>query len=313
VFLPVYLYQRIADLKINLPYVTYVHDGPSWSTHLIVDGGEEERTLPLIEESFGKILVEVSQKIILSIFPHKRNPEITGSLLNILSQERIEPSSLAYSPSAISMVLKQDELNQMSEALFGHFSFGAYRTPEDWTLAQTGKEKLYKEVVASYQEQRPKVYGLEYYKHQELLTFHLNYKHMDHLAGVFKELAQLQANISFFTTAPYTEKGGGKLIFCMPTSDKIIYSDIFQKSGNDFILNRMSPVTVFSMNGPHFGDRYGIVSELLSSLDKNAIDLLGLSCTIASITGVVPSSQLHSTLEAIQSCFEVLSIIEKDM
>jgi hypothetical protein len=46
------------------------------------------------------------------------------------------------------------------------------------------------------------------------------------------------------------------------------------------------------MNGPHFGDRYGIVRDLLTALETAGIDLLGLSCTIASITGIVHSSQL---------------------
>ena len=65
------------------------------------------------------------------------------------------------------------------------------------------------------------------------------------------------------------------------------------------------------MNGPHFGDRYGIISELLTSLDTAGIDLLGLSCTIASITGVVHIRQLESALQAIQTCFEVPVLTKK--
>jgi aspartokinase len=66
------------------------------------------------------------------------------------------------------------------------------------------------------------------------------------------------------------------------------------------------------MNGPHFGDRYGIVSDLLTTFKKNNIDLFGLSCTIASITGVVPSPQLESAIQAIKECFEVPSITKRD-
>ena len=68
------------------------------------------------------------------------------------------------------------------------------------------------------------------------------------------------------------------------------------------------PVAVFAMNGPHFGDRYGIASELLTTLRDRGIDILGLSCTIASITGIVPSHQLESAIEAIEASFEVPSI-----
>jgi hypothetical protein len=65
------------------------------------------------------------------------------------------------------------------------------------------------------------------------------------------------------------------------------------------------------MNGPHFGDRYGIARELIDALMEKGIDLLGLSCTIASITGIIPSSQSELTFPAILKRFEVPSIIKK--
>jgi hypothetical protein len=65
------------------------------------------------------------------------------------------------------------------------------------------------------------------------------------------------------------------------------------------------------MNGPHFGDRYGIVSEILSNFNVKKIELLGLSCTIASITGVVPSSRTEAAIQAIQDCFEVPAVYKK--
>ena len=65
------------------------------------------------------------------------------------------------------------------------------------------------------------------------------------------------------------------------------------------------------MNGPHFGDRYGIAGELLGSLESRGIDLLGLSCTIASITGVVPATDLDPLLAALQDRFEIPAISRK--
>ena len=66
------------------------------------------------------------------------------------------------------------------------------------------------------------------------------------------------------------------------------------------------------MNGPHFGDRYGIVSELCESLEGRQVDLLALSGTIASITGVIPRHQVEPALEAIQERFEVPSVTKRD-
>ena len=66
------------------------------------------------------------------------------------------------------------------------------------------------------------------------------------------------------------------------------------------------------MNGPHFGDRYGIVRDLLTALETDGVNLMGLSCTIASITGVVLSSHLEKAIKAIQGCFDVPSIFKTD-
>jgi aspartokinase len=71
-------------------------------------------------------------------------------------------------------------------------------------------------------------------------------------------------------------------------------------------------VAIFSMNGPHFGDRYGIVSELLESLVRRQVDLLALGCTIASISGVVHLHQYEAALEAIQESFEVPSVTKRN-
>jgi aspartokinase len=71
-------------------------------------------------------------------------------------------------------------------------------------------------------------------------------------------------------------------------------------------------VVIFSMNGPHFGDRYGIVSDLCESLEKRQVNLLALSCAIASLTGVVPRDQYDPALEAIQERFEVPSVIKRE-
>jgi len=66
------------------------------------------------------------------------------------------------------------------------------------------------------------------------------------------------------------------------------------------------------MNGPHFGDRYGIINELLKSLDEAQVGLLGLSCSIHTISGVLPADQIHTAIDAIRKCFEVPSVIRKE-
>jgi aspartokinase len=309
---PAEFFRVIAEGKINLPYITSINYGHSWGLNIVVETSDERTISHLIDEAFGNIFQHDPKSAILSIFPHKKNPGIPGYLLEVFGQEGLKPGSLANSPSAISVVLREEQISKASSALFEPFSFSAYRTPADWKLAQKGKEQLYKEVVASYQEQRPKVYGLEYHEGQEFVQVLSTNWDVGHTGSAFKEFARRGLYLTFLATGPCQEGGREKIVFCLPSSKTHDLGDIINKTAPNVSVESTSPVTVFSMNGPHFGDRYGIVSDLLASFEKNETHLLGLGCTIASITGVVHSHQLESAVQAIQECFEVPSITKKD-
>ena len=301
----------IADEKINLPYVTCVFDDHAWGLNIAVESRDTGKVLDLIEKAFEKKSAHHPDSTILSIFPHKKNPEITGALFEAFGREGVNTNALANSPSAISIVLNESVLNKASSALFGPFSFSAYRTPADWKLAQKGKEQLYKEVVASFQEQRPKVYGLEYQNNQEFLRVKLNTRSIGEFGTSFKEFSRLGLNLTFLSTSPCEEKGKEKVAFCLPVTKNSSYIETMNGITPQADIQSQAPVSTFAMNGPHFGDRYGIVSEFLVSLEKAGVDLLGLSCTIASITGVVPSSHITSAIEAIKGCFDIPSVMER--
>jgi aspartokinase len=302
----------VAEEKINLPYLTIVFHGHSWGLNVMVDASDEGKISKAIEENFGKIFSSDSKSAVLSIFPHRKNPDITGRLFEAFDQQGLEPDALANSPSAISVVIKEDLIAKASDALFEPFRFGPYRTPTDWKLAQKGKEALYKEVVASYQEKRPKVYGLDSHDGQDLVRIKLDRENISHVGTSFRGFARLGLDLTFLATSPCRETGMEILAFCLPTMESHAYTRIIRRIAPEIGVETTSPVVILSMNGPHFGDRYGIVSELLAALNHHGAHLLGLSCTIASITGVFPSQHLDAAIQAIGACFDVPSITKKD-
>jgi len=302
----------VADEKVNLPYLTIVFGGHSWGLNLMVEAPEWQKTSKAIKENFGEIFTSNSKSAVLSIFPHKKNPEIAGRLFEAFDREGLEPDALANSPSALSVIINEELITKASDALFEPFSFGPYRTPADWKLAQKGKEQLYKEVVASYQEKRPKVYGLDYHEGQDLVQIKLRRQNMSHVGTSFRGFARLGLNLTFLATGPCEETGKEILAFCLPGTESHAYTQIIGRIVPEIQVETTSPVVILSMNGPHFGDRYGIASELLAALNNHNVKLLGLSCTIASITGVFPSHQFEPAIRAIQDCFDVPSITKKD-
>jgi aspartokinase len=306
------LFRRIAKARINLAYVTLVAEGNFWGLNAVVEAVDEEKLCRLITETYGKIFTANSRSAVLSVFPHRRNPEISARLFEAFEHQSLEPDALASSPSTISVVLKQDLIDSASHALFEPFTFSSYQTPEDWKLAQQGKEKLYKEVVATYQEKKPKVYGLELYEGQHLVQIRLNRTKLTHMGASFRSFARLSVNLIFLATSPSHEEGKEILAFSLPASQSEAYGRVIQRIAPEIDFLDTPSVLIFSMNGPHFGDRYGIVSELCDSLETRQVDLLALSGTIASITGVVRSHHAEPALEAIQERFEVPSVTKRD-
>lgn len=306
------LFRRIAEERINLPYVTLVSEGPFFGLNLVVETVDEAKVSRLITEKSGRTFTIAPRSAVLSLFPHKRNPEISARLFEAFEQQSLEPDALANSPSTISVVLKQDLIDSASHALFEPFTFSAYQTPEDWKLAQQGKEKLYKEVVASYQEKKPKIYGLEVYNGQHLVQIKLNSAKITHVGASFRGFARLSMNLTFLATSPSHEEGKRILAFSLPASQSEAYARVIKRIAPQIDFREIPSVIIFSMNGPHFGDRYGIVSELMESLGRRRVDLLALSCTIASISGVVPRHQFEPALEAIQERFDVPSVTQRE-
>jgi aspartokinase len=276
----------------------------------IVEAPDEERTSRLIQDAFGKIFNMSPKNAILSLFPHKNNPAITGTLFETLAEKGLELGALANSPSAVSVVLKEKFLNQASDALFGPFTFSAYRTPSDWKLAQKGKEQLYREVVASYQERKPKVYGLNYRDNQSLILIRMDARSIGSLGSILKALASPTTSLSFLASGP-DDHGKMNIFFCLPKSAERFTEKLLNTWESDIYIKGVTSVGMFSMTGPHFGDRYGIADELLRALDKSGIDLLAFTCAIASIRGVVPAHQIEAVIRAIKGCFEVPDVIRK--
>jgi aspartokinase len=300
----------LTERKINLPYFTLIKNRQTWGLNSTVASNEGLRVSLIIDENFGQSFQQISDITILSVFPHKKNPEIAGRLFEVFEEKNISPFSIANSPSAISIVLQEALLNKTSQALFEPFSFSSYRSPADWKLAHKGKEELHKEVIASYQEKRPKVYGIELYDGQKMFLINLKRFRFGRLGKALKQFVGLDPGLSFMATGPMSE-GVDALAMCLPgSSDDSNMEPLKEFISNSHLIDNTA-VAVFSMNGPHFGERYGIISELLRRFEKSGIDLLGLSCTVASITGVVQSAQIEQAIEAVKQYFDVPAVIKK--
>ncbi|RJR22372.1 MAG: hypothetical protein C4582_06790 [Desulfobacteraceae bacterium] len=293
----------LAREGINIVFLTAAFHADSFGASIGIQGDQADRASPVLNLPAGITSSGLIKSSIISLFPHRTRPEITGQLLEIINRKGLSPIALAQSASAISAAISEETTERLTEALFEPFSFGPYRTPEDWSLAQKGKEQLYKEVVASYQEKKPKVYGLDWQNSQAMLSIVMGGDGFAILSKAFDNLSAAGIPLTFLISTPSGFEDLLLFTFTVPAAD----------NARDALLNLLPEGTrkwhgrtaVFYMNGPHFGDRYGIADQIFDTFTAAGINLLALSCSVASITGVLPSEDIYSATEALTNVFEI--------
>ncbi len=291
-----YILYNISRKKINLLFVSYIKKGKGY----INIGVKPESISDVIRE----IKVYTEDPIVnpdcavLSLFPHKNDPQIAGALLNIYSDNRPQEFLFVNSFSSISLAFPNNILEQVIKFLFNQFHFK--RPVEDWTRVYRENKNICKEVIASYQEKRPKVYFLEYRDNQTLISLELSNKsHLRYLNQLFKELDK-DSHVTFLASSP---KRDGSILFLS------IYPD---KPNLEGYVEKIDNMVVFSMNGPHFGDRYGIAMLLFKAMNEADIDFIGLNCSTHSIVGMIPQNHLERAIDSMKRYFEIPSVIKRN-
>lgn len=292
----------LAQEKVNLPYVELMRLQGCWHLSFLVEGPLEARVSELLARPFPRRRPE--RAAVFSVFPHGFRAEVAGMFFKALAARTLTPCAVTQSSSAISVVLRVEAVAAAREALFETFDFGRHHTPAHWQAAQEGKQGLYREVVASYQERKPKVYALEWRNHQAGLESRLPEHGIAGLAETMQRLGRDHGWQATFVTGFHSPETGIRLLCCMPEPPS-------EALDGPLPWRTLSEVAVFSMNGPHFGDRYGIAGRLLTALDEARITPLAVGCTVASITGAVAAEKVPAAVAAIERHFDVPRVEER--
>jgi hypothetical protein len=247
---------------------------------------------------------------ILSIYPHDKRPEIIGTFIRSLARAHLVLHGLASSPSAISAVLSARRKRGAVRELFEHFQFSGFHSPQDFFAAQPPPEEYLQKVVAAYQEKVIKVYWIV--PQPDLDLWGMIVPTADVLAGfanALLELAELGLTIPFLVAIPGLE--GEEFLLSFSTLRRQPAPEpgsevrrLLKRHLPEINPMRLVPVAGIFLHGPHFGDRYGIVSVMLPSLEKAGVTLLALSCTISSISLIIRQQELPAALLVLRDVFE---------
>ena len=301
---------RLAASRINLATLTHVADNGKRDCVTAVSmestEGFSSYFLLKLDQSRGAAVRLQSDVTILSIFPHDQKPQVTGSLLYFLGKEGIRPQGLASSPSAMTVLISAMDMEKVIDGLFEAFDFSAYRSPFDWHAAYRGKEQVFKEIICSYEEQVIKIYGIACQPDLDFWHVPLPFSQLSHLGEALLSLHEQGVRLPFLVGQSGPEMS--LLIgFCLAGEHRETALQALSHYLPAASLFRDDSVTMVSLHGPHFGDRYGIVHALTASLQQAEVQALAVSCAVSSISAVIRSSDLERALQAVEKVFEVPS------
>jgi aspartokinase len=301
---------RLADNRINLNHLTSVDatvDGEE-TVSLCVERAEGFNAYFLIKALLGgSDRIHLQEDVnVLAVFPHDKKPAVAGNLLQVLTALGIEIHGLASSPAAMAIVVAVADTTRVIDGLFEAFTFPAYPSPFDWHAAYQGREQVLKEIICSYEEQVIKVYNVAQEPDLDLWCLEIPANRLGDLGGVFQDLDRTGLRLPFLVAIPLLP--GSALIqvaCCLARSARAEIQDSLARRVPMARVLGHQPAALFSLVGPHFGDRHGITHTLVNALRAAAIAPLSISCAIHSISVVVPEAELDRTLQTLNGPFDI--------
>ncbi len=240
-------------------------------------------------DAYGQCLPDVCT---LSVYPHHYNLEFLGALLHLLGTRKQGFHYLVSSHSMLTFVVCEAQVAGLIHLLSTGFdlpeSHAPFEQEENDELALFIKKK-YPETRATYVEERIKTYGMTLVKDVYLKGYEFS----------FEALSRFGKNLE--------EQGKGKRfshITAYMTPDQQIHLYPVTGKPDDTSGGFSYHVELLSFYGPHFGDRYGIMSRALRCLSQHDIPVLQAGCTGASISMVLPRARGEAAEQALKDVFE---------
>ena len=160
------------------------------------------------------------------------------------------------------------------------------------------------ETIAVYRETRIKIYGFEW--SADACRIEVEFE-----AAFAAELGRRWANRASEGTAY-------RLVLIQPSGSNRVVVNLFVNDGErealirnleedaldyQLMIRAQSPVDILHFQGPHFGERYGIVSSALDALSSRGIRTLAVGCSGSSVYIALPGDTRPLVMEALAEPF----------
>jgi hypothetical protein len=155
------------------------------------------------------------------------------------------------------------------------------------------------ETIAVYWEKIIRTYGFTLFEDQALAQIDLP---AGQIAQWGKALRTFDGSESLFRLVWAQAGAPDRIKFCLLCDDthwQLVKSRLDRLLDPGFKTGpwELSRADMISFQGPHFGDRYGILDFTLKALAKEELPLLGIVCSVATIDLVLPAGWGAKTKE----------------
>lgn len=161
------------------------------------------------------------------------------------------------------------------------------------------------ETRAAYWESRIKTYGFQRLTDLTLFEITLGRARIDSLGRAFCRLGD--AGVGFHLVSSRPSSRGLEVLLLAPAQWTTVIEEHLREllEGPDKGMGRTSAAEMVFFQGPHFGDRSGIVHTTLQALAAKEVRITAMACSGSCIYLVLPEGRSQEAVGALSEVFEI--------
>ncbi len=309
----VHLYQLLSADRINIAFLLldFLHSPAMVDCLVAPEHLGSVRHYPTQANAPGTLFSCRTAMGTLSLYPHRYDLKSLGYVLKLMGKSGFEFFRMASSTATLTFVVKCQDQENLAAFFADRLDLPHTHTP--FLQGPIDEEHLPKkalETVATYVEQKIKVYGIQSRSMLMLCRMDLDGGQLEAAGVQLQELGEQGCKFAFASISRRPD--GGLRIFLvveettpggqskMPINGAAAQWETRFESAQLF-----SPVALICLQGPHFGDRHGIAAQAFSALLSRSIPLWIAGCAGAAIHLVVPQEALADAEAALGHVFQM--------
>jgi hypothetical protein len=254
-------------------------------------------------------LIEPDPVGTLSIYPHRSSITVLGAALQALNEHGVGVHAVASSISALTFVVDYVHQDKAAAVLTDLMTLPPGITPvrQELISASGTMNGIRLETIAVYWESKIRTYGFNFLEKLTLCQMTLPTENL----GVFGKALQIQGgdDAAFRLVWAQTENADQIRFFLLCNDNHwnrlrpLI--DQFERIGSGMAPMVQNVVDAICFQGPHFGDRSGIMDFTYQALANGRVPLQASTCSVATIYLVLPAGWGRRAQGILTEAFEI--------